>query len=235
MNVCIIPAKGKSRRLPRKNTMDFFGAPMIVRAISTAVESGLFSHIIVSTDDEQILEHAQRFDNVTALMRDPDLCLDNTPVDHVIEDAIDRIEGTEKNKISYICCLYPCTPLLDCEDLINAYEIAVANKATRCVSVCEYQVHPAYQLIRFGDGSFGCRFESDEHIRYNASKKAYYDTGGFYFCTHEAFKIDRQLMTDGPVLMYELPLSKSVDINTPEDLELAKYYWKKRWIDGRLG
>ena len=115
MNIAVIPARGGSKRIPRKNIKNFCGKPMIAWAITAAKESGLFDHIIVSTDDEEIAELARSWDAEIPFMRPADLADDFTPTVPVISHAV-REYFARGWTADYICCIYPCVPFLQIND-----------------------------------------------------------------------------------------------------------------------
>ena len=121
MNIAVIPARGGSKRIPRKNVKEFAGKPMIAYAITAARESGLFEHVIVSTDDVQIGEVAREWGAETPFVRPQDLANDYTATAPVIAHAIEecRMQGQDAR---YVCCIYPGVPFLHIDDLSLALE-----------------------------------------------------------------------------------------------------------------
>lgn len=119
-NVCIIPAKGISRRIPRKNVCLFLGRPIILYSIQTAVLAGIFDEVWVSTDDLDIAEYAKSMD-VQAIMRPPELCEVGVPdcgTQEVTRHAIEFLQASGKN-VEMACCLYATAPLVNCRDLMQ--------------------------------------------------------------------------------------------------------------------
>ena len=116
MKIAVIPARGGSKRLPRKNIKEFFGKPIITMAIATAKESRLFDHVIVSTDDEEIAEIGRKAGAETPFVRPAKLSDDLTPTVPVIAHAVKScIENGLA--VKYACCIYPCVPFLKVDDL----------------------------------------------------------------------------------------------------------------------
>ena len=107
MKIAVIPARGGSKRIPRKNIKDFCGRPMVAWAISAAKESGLFDHIIVSTDDEEIAGIAKNWGAETPFVRPVDLADDLTPTVPVIAHAVKSCFDLGWDA-DYVCCIYPC-------------------------------------------------------------------------------------------------------------------------------
>jgi len=118
-NIAIIPARGGSRRIPKKNIREFHGKPIIFYSLEAAVESGLFGEndLWVTTDDEEIAEIAEGF-GATTIIRPPELAVDNVGTQEVTRHALLQMETTH---IQYVCCIYPTAPLMSAEDLITGY------------------------------------------------------------------------------------------------------------------
>ena len=110
--IAVIPARGGSKRIPRKNIRDFCGKPIIAYSIEAAIASGLFDHIIVSTDDEEIASIAKAFGAEVPFMRPADIADDYTGTDAVVKHAIQWYQE-QKYSISLVCCIYATSPLVD--------------------------------------------------------------------------------------------------------------------------
>jgi CMP-N-acetylneuraminic acid synthetase len=119
MNIAIIPARGGSKRIPRKNIKEFAGKPMIVYSIQAALECGLFNKIIVSTDDEEIAQIARSFGAEVPFMRPRELSDDHTATIPVIAHAIQTLQN--EYVIDNVCCIYATAPFIRSSDLIDAY------------------------------------------------------------------------------------------------------------------
>jgi pseudaminic acid cytidylyltransferase len=111
MNIAVIPARGGSKRIPRKNIKLFNGLPVIAYAIRAAKESGVFSEIVVSTEDEEIAEVATSFGAAIPWMRPKNLSEDNSTTVSVMQDAVMKLKSCF-DELEYVCCIYPATPLL---------------------------------------------------------------------------------------------------------------------------
>ena len=128
MKICVIPARGGSKRIFRKNIRIFCGKPMIAWAIDYALQANLFDKVIVSTDDELIAQVARSAGAETPFARPADLADDFTPTVPVIAHAIETCQpiGWE---IEYACCIYPCVPFLQSSDLTAAFALMLENDA----------------------------------------------------------------------------------------------------------
>ncbi len=137
MNLCVIPARGGSKRVPRKNIKFFAGKPMIAYAIEAAQGSGLFDHILVSTDDGEIAEIAQQWGVEVPFKRPPELADDHTPTVPVIAHAIRECEGLGW-QIDKVCCIYPCVPFIQVTDLKAALDLLQQSKAAYSFPITEF-------------------------------------------------------------------------------------------------
>ena len=119
MNLCVIPARGGSKRIPRKNIRQFAGRPMLAYAIDAAHLCGLFSAILVSSEDPEILQLAEHL-NATPLTRPVELADDHTPTVPVISHAIAAYRNLGHDPKA-VCCIYPGVPFLQPSDLIASF------------------------------------------------------------------------------------------------------------------
>ena len=118
--VAIIPARGGSKRIPRKNIKNFLGVPMLARTIDTLKCSRLFQKIIVSTDDSEIASVAIGAGAEVPFLRDPQLADDYTPTAPVIADTLIRYASENNVEFDLCCCVYPCNPILTIETIAQA-------------------------------------------------------------------------------------------------------------------
>lgn len=141
-NIAIIPARGGSKRIPGKNIKSFNGKPIISYAITAALNSGLFSQVVVSTDDDAIADIANSCGAKTPFIRPRKLADDYTPTVPVISHAILACEQLGW-KIDYSCCIYPCNPFIQVEDLRASLKLLVASKAEYCFPITKFVADPA--------------------------------------------------------------------------------------------
>jgi len=219
MKIAVIPARGGSKRIPRKNIKDFCGRPMIAWAISAARESSLFDRIIVSTDDEEIAELARRWGAETPFVRPADLADDLTPTVPVIAHAVKSclVVGWVAD---YVCCIYPCVPFLQVGDLITALELAQTRNADFVYPVTEY-AHPIQRAMRLVSGG-KMQFLSPEYelTRTQDLERTYHDAGQFYWGKVSAWLEHKKMHTDG--LGMPIPNWRVVDIDSTDDWRRAE-------------
>lgn len=219
MRIAVIPARGGSKRIPRKNIKNFCVRPMIAWAISTARESGLFDHIIVSTDDEEIAELARNWGAETPFVRPANLADDLTPTVPVVAHAVKScIEYGWA--VDYACCIYPCVPFLQVSDLVAALDLAQARNADFVYPVTEY-AHPIQRAMRQLPGG-KMQFFSPEHelTRTQDLEKSYHDAGQFYWGKASAWLEQKKMHTAG--LGMQIPNWRVVDIDTENDWKRAE-------------
>ena len=134
MNICVIPARGGSKRIPRKNIKTFNGKPIIAYSIEAALASSCFDKVIVSTDDEEISEVAKDFGAEVPFIRPVEISNDFAATNPVISHAVDWMEN-QGNLINHVCCLYATAPFIDPNSISNAYKKFKDMKADFCFSV----------------------------------------------------------------------------------------------------
>ena len=142
MNIAVIPARGGSKRIPRKNILPFGGQPMIGYAIAAARASGLFAHVVVSTDDDEIADVAQRHGATVPFRRPKELADDQTVTVPVIGHAAQWFVDQGQAPAA-VCCIYPCVPLLRAQDLRGAYELFLQRRAQYVYPVVAFHSSPA--------------------------------------------------------------------------------------------
>ncbi|MCG5541868.1 MULTISPECIES: pseudaminic acid cytidylyltransferase [unclassified Halorhodospira] len=215
MKVAVIPARGGSKRIPRKNIREFCGKPMIAWPIETSQNSSLFDHIIVSTDDDEIARVAQQYGAEVPFRRPPQLADDHTPTRPVINHALGQIEDLY-GLPNYVCTIYPTAPFLQVSDLRCGLEKIINDEADFAFSVTEF-AYPIQRALRINSTK---RIEM-VHPEYRDTRSqdlepTYHDAGQFYWGRTTALIDGRPTVSDNsiPVL---LPNWRAIDIDTEED------------------
>ena len=214
MKIAVIPARGGSKRIPRKNIKSFGGKPMIAYAITAARNSGLFDHVLVSTDDTEIESIANEYGAETPFVRPAELANDFTPTVPVISHAIGACEDFGW-QLDYVCCIYPGVPFLEAADLTGAYEQIACSKADYCFPVTEFPSAIQRALKKNMDGSMQPFYPEFEITRTQDLELAYYDAGQFYWGRKSAWLNNPRVHSSG--IGYVIPNWRVVDIDTPED------------------
>lgn len=220
MRIAIIPARGGSKRIPRKNIKVFAGKPMIAYAIEAAGGSRLFDRVIVSTDDPEIKEIATAHGAEVPFARPVDLADDHTPTVPVIAHAIEaaRTLGWD---VSLACCIYPGVPFLRSEDLRAAVELLEDSDHRGYVfPVAEYPSPIQRALRRQGSGAVAPFNPEYVNTRTQDLEPAYFDAGQFYWAAAETWLRRLPIHANGRAIV--LPGWRVVDIDHPVDWERAE-------------
>jgi pseudaminic acid cytidylyltransferase len=223
MKVAIIPARGGSKRIPRKNVLAFAGRPMIAYAIGAASRSQLFDKVIVSTDDEEIGAIARNFGAELPFKRPAELSDDSTPTVPVIAHAIRTCEETGWS-ITYACCLYPCVPFINVDDLAAAFTLLETSSADYSLPIAEFPSAIQRGLRRAIDGRVAPFFPENELKRTQDFGPAYFDAGQFYWGARESWLSYNKIHSSGVGLV--IPRWRAVDIDSAEDWRHAELLYE---------
>ena len=221
MNIAVIPARGGSKRIPRKNIKEFCGKPMIAFAIMAAKESGLFDHIVVSTDDEEIAQISKKWGAETPFVRPDELANDYTATVPVIAHAIETCQNLGW-VFDNVCCIYPNVPFIQIDDLKSALACLSNSEADYCFPVTQYPSAIQRALKRLSNGKMQPFYPEFEKTRTQDLEPAFYDAGQFYWGKSQAWLTNPNIHSDG--LGYTIPNWRVVDIDTPEDWERAEIF-----------
>lgn len=230
MKVAIFPARGGSKRIPRKNIRDFCGQPMLAWPIVAARQSGLFDHLVVSTDDPEIAEVAKAYGAEVPFMRPADLADDFTGTVPVIRHAIEQLQH-QGLVMDAVCCIYPTAPFLQAADLTGAHDALVAQQADYVFSATRYPF-PIQRALRLRpDGCVAMFWPENQQVRSQDLEPAFHDAGQFYWGQTGAW-LSGQAIYDGRSVPYLLPRTRVQDIDTPEDWQVAEVLYRSGvWRD----
>ena len=223
MNIAIIPARGGSKRIPRKNIKDFCGLPMIAYAINLAKEAKLFEHIVVSTDDHEIAALAKSFGAETPFMRSDSLSDDHTPTVPVILEGI-RICQEMGWSIQNVCCIYPCVPLMQSVDLTNSLSRLIQSDVGYCFPIAEYPAAPQRALRWLQNGRTEPVQEQYEMVRTQELEKRYFDAGQFYWGRLNAWLSNLNIHSNA--IGFAIPSWRAIDIDNEADWQRAELIYQ---------
>lgn len=215
MKIAVIPARGGSKRIPRKNVKSFAGQPMIAYAIKVAKASGLFDRVLVSTDDKEIAEIAIKNGAEVPFTRPESLADDHTPTVPVIAHAIKECETELSWDISAVCCIYPGVPFLNEGDLCEAYRMLEEGGVAYAFPVTEFPSAIQRSMRRGDEGRMEPLFPEHELTRTQDLELAYHDAGQFYWGWRDSWFDCERIHSDGVGLV--VPNWRVVDIDTPDD------------------
>ena len=224
MNVAVIPARGGSKRIPRKNIRKFSGKPIIAYSIEKALLSDLFGKVIVSTDDDEINSIAKQFGAEVPFKRPTQLSDDYAGTTEVVAHAIKWMKN-QGWTLNGVCCIYPTAPLLDVELLKTSYEIFIKGKWDYVFSATEY-VYPVERSFKVLDNS-GLKMLIPENFdrRSQDLTPTFHDAGQFYWGSPEAWVEDRPIFSERSTIL-KLPVYGAVDIDTEDDWKRAELLYK---------
>jgi pseudaminic acid cytidylyltransferase len=213
MKLAVIPARGGSKRIPNKNIKLFQGKPIIAWAIECAHASKLFDQVIVSTDSDEIKVVAKDYGATVPFMRPSMLADDLTPTVPVISHAIKEYikSGVQ---VDYACCIYPCTPFLTPNDLIEGFRILIDQGWNYVYPVTEFD-HPITRAMKVNDGRATFIYPDAELTRTQDLDGFYHDTGQFYWGKASAWLDQKKMHTEGGV--FKVPNWRFLDIDTQDD------------------
>jgi N-acylneuraminate cytidylyltransferase len=220
MRLAVIPARGGSKRIPRKNVRPFGGLPMIAWSIRAAVESGCFERIIVSTDDAEIASVGREYGAETPFQRPAELSDDHTGTVPVIAHAV-RWQNANGAAASEVCCIYATAPFVQAADIRRGLHVLGETGAEYAFSVTSYPF-PIQRAVRLTPEGRMAMFHPEHfNTRSQDLEEAWHDAGQFYWGRAEAWLTGTPLFgpASAPV---PLPRLRVQDIDTPDDWERAE-------------
>ena len=220
MNIVIIPARGGSKRIPRKNIREFCGKPIIAWSIESALTSKYVDRVIVSTDDEEIAQVALSFGADIPFLRPNFLSGDHVGNVSVIQHAINFIENSEV-KLSNVCCLLATAPFVRASDIDQGYQLLESSDADFCFSVTDYPF-PIQRAIRIREDGRVDMLEPDNfNVRSQDLEPTYHDAGQFYWGRKKAWHEGRLVFAPHSLPLH-LPRYRVQDIDTLDDWKRAE-------------
>jgi N-acylneuraminate cytidylyltransferase len=225
--LCIIPARGGSKRIPRKNIKQFLDKPIIAYAIESAIKSNLFEEVMVSTDDDEIAKIAKDYGAVVPFLRSEKNAGDMATTIDVLLEVLYEYESRGK-VFSHCCCIYATSAFTTSTQLKTAYKLLEDGEATTVFPVLEFS-YPIDRALREKDGFFSWRNPEYETTRSQDLEDFFHDSGQFYFCKVDSLKEENRILTKKTRGLRLSPM-EAHDIDTEEDWKVAefKYSWNKQ-------
>jgi pseudaminic acid cytidylyltransferase len=230
--VAIIPARGGSKRIPRKNIKEFCGKPMIAWSIEAAKASGCFDKIIVSTDDAEIADVAKEWGATVPFTRPAKLSDDYAGTLPVIRHAVEWLSEREA-PVDYACCLYATAPFVSADDLRHGWEVIQQPGCSYAFSITSY-AFPIQRAVRITENGRVAMF-NPEHFQTRSQdlEEAWHDAGQFYWGTAKAWREERPIFGEESVPV-KLPRHRVQDIDTHEDWARAEWLFQAMQAEGGL-
>ncbi|WP_162052373.1 pseudaminic acid cytidylyltransferase [Pontibacter pamirensis] len=228
-NIAIIPARGGSKRIPRKNIKDFLGKPIIAYSIEAALHSGLFEEVMVSTDDEEIAAVAKKYGANVPFLRSSATSDDFATTASVLTEVLQEYATAGAN-FEYGCCLYPTAPLVKITSIKEAFELTTSQQYHTVFPVLRYSYPIWRSLTMVGDKAL---MNCPEHLlsRSQDLPASFHDAGQFYWFNVKVFMEKQELFTNntGAIELSELEVQ---DIDNLSDWKLAELKYSLRATEG---
>ena len=216
INICVIPARGGSKRVPKKNIKNFLGLPIIKYVIKNALKSNFFDKVIVSTDDKKIANLSQKF-GAEVFKRSKKLADDNTGTNEVICEVIDYYEP--RFNLNKVCCIYPTAVFCNKDLLKKAFK--KLDKKTKYVFSATKFSHPIYRSFQKKNKKISMIFPSKEKKRTQDLPETYHDAAQFYLGWKSSWKKNKSIFNKNSKFI-EINKNKTHDIDNLDDCKLAE-------------
>mgnify|MGYP001158643114 FL=1 len=224
-SIVIIPARGGSKRIPKKNIRDFCGKPMIAYSIETALETNIFDEIHVSSDCDETISIAQEYGVTSVFKRPLNLADDKTPLLPVVRWVLTEYRKHNK-EFNNVFLLMPCAPLIKADLICKAYELYLENdREVPVLSVAKYPVPVEWGFNMGEDKVLTEREPGSFLIRSQDISKAYFDAGVFAVFPSKII-MNPDYMGGGKMLGAIIPPHLAIDIDEPDDLTFAEIVYK---------
>ncbi|MFN4219606.1 MAG: cytidylyltransferase domain-containing protein [bacterium] len=223
--LAIIPARGGSKRLSRKNILNLAGKPLICWTIEAALNSKYIDKLIVSSEDEEILEIAKK-SGAEILVRPKELATDEAKIIDVVFHVLKNIE----ENFDIIILLQPTSPLRESKHIDEALNLLIKKDANAIVSVCEAEHNPLWCNTLPEDGSMKNFLRKDIINRRSQDLEKYYRlNGAIYICKTEKLLVEQSFFLEDNIYAYIMDRKSSVDIDDEVDFKLAEILIKAKY------
>ncbi len=223
--LAIIPARGGSKRLPRKNLLDLAGQPLVAWSIEAGLNSKYIDNVVVSSDDVEILAISKRY-NAETIVRPAELASDTATTFDAIQHTIDNVK-----RYDYIVLLQATTPLRDEKQIDEAIELLESKNADAIVSVCEMDHSPLWSNTLNENLSMqGFLKEEILHKRSQDLEKYFRLNGAIYICKTEKFLEEKSFFLKENIYAYKMSRESSIDIDEEIDFRMAEFYLTKQTL-----
>jgi pseudaminic acid cytidylyltransferase len=222
--LAIIPARGGSKRIPRKNIKNFLGKPIIAYSIEAALKSGLFDEVMVSTDDAEIAEIAKKFGAKVPFLRSAKNADDFATTADVLVEVLETYNA-QNQAFDTMCCIYSTAPFITSERLQEGCELLETKKYSTVLPVLKFSF-PIQRAVSLDTVNKVAFFQPEYQLtRSQDLTAAFHDSGQFYWLSVSSFVETKKIWTDntGAIILTEMEVQ---DIDTLEDWEIAEFKYK---------
>lgn len=219
MKVAVIPARGGSKRIPRKNIKEFHGKPMIAWSIDAAKRAGIFDKIIVSTDDSEVASIAKQYGAEVPFTRPTNLSDDYATTVEVLAHSTEWLSDAYKD-LEAVCCIYPTAPFLDPTDIVTGYKTLNSLGWQYAFSVTKFNASVYRAFIENAEGGIEMIFPEHYKSRSQDLPESLHDAAQFYWGKPEAWLSKKPIFGSYSIAVH-LPGWRVVDIDNPADFDRA--------------
>ena len=223
--IAIVPARGGSKRIPGKNIKHLLGLPALSVTLRKVISSGLFTRILVSTDDLQIAQIALG-EGAEVLMRSDELSDDYATTVDVISFSIKQLNDSINLESDIVACIYPVTPLLNTDYIVSAARVLKQDNLDYVFSAKEFQSSPARSLILDSDGKSRMTYPENSNTRTQDLPTYYHDAAMFYLGTANSW-LEKKPVLNGNSKFIKVGKYETVDVDDQEDWEILEILYKK--------
>lgn len=217
--IAIIPARGGSKRIPRKNIKEFCGKPILAYSIEAALKSKLFDEVMVSTDDKEIAEIAEKYGAYVPFLRSEEAANDFAILKDVLNEVLAKYNELGK-KFDEVCCILPTAPLIETADIVKSHEILEAEKCVSVIPVVKYS-YTIFRSLKIENGKLAMNWPENYAKRSQDLPDTYHDAGLFYWYSKKYF--EEKIAGFGEnACPYVLDEEKVQDIDTLDDWRIAE-------------
>jgi N-acylneuraminate cytidylyltransferase len=222
-SVAIITARGGSKRIPRKNIKDFLGKPIIAYSIEAALSAGCFDEVMVSTDDGEIAEVAQRYGATVPFTRSAETSDDHSTTADVLVEVLTEYKNRGK-EFACACCIYPTAPFVTGAKLKKGHKLLISTGADTALPVVRFG-YPVQRALKIEENRLSMIWPEHMNSRSQDLMPAYHDSGQFYWFRVARFLETRKLFAEHTVPI-EMPESEVQDIDNEEDWKIAEMKYR---------
>ena len=221
--LAVITARGGSKRIPRKNIKDFCGKPIMAYSIEAALESGSFDTVMVSTDDGEIAEIAEKYGATVPFFRSEKTSNDFAVTAQVLAEVLEEY-ASRGQRFDRVCCIYPTAPFITAKRLRTAMDLLEEKQADSVLPVVRFSFPPQRGVV-LEDGFLKFKWPEHRNTRSQDLEPFYHDVGQFYCVNVESFLRQRVLVMEKtvPLVLSEMEIQ---DIDTEEDWKLAELKYR---------
>ena len=217
--LAIIPARGGSKRLPKKNLLELNGKPLIAYTIEAGLKSKYIDTVVVSSDNDKILEVSTYY-GADTLKRPASLATDIANTNEMISHVLEKVQGFD-----FIVLLQPTSPLRNSVHIDEAIEYLLKKEADAIISVCEVEHSPLWSNVLPKDKSMSGFLKEDDEDKRSQDLETYYRlNGAIYICRVDRFLIEKKLFLKDNIFAYRMSKKYSVDIDDIFDFKLAEIF-----------